>query len=763
VKRVPTATAFVALGIALGIAAAGVAGSSILAKADTAGPMNLDPSLVVQDKNLDCEAAALAAAFEVRDVPVDTDGLPLQNWIFDQLPEDLRNPIDNDGSITWGDPYVDFVGDVNGEEGFAPGDGYGVYYQPIANVVTQVGYQADAHTGWTTSSIEAEIESGSPVVVWIDFRSLASGVGYATSTWTAFDGRQIPYTLHEHAVTVLGAYPGHSVTLLDVFSGNQYTYSESQFTAMLSTFGGMGVAVGPHVVIAPPNPVVASLSPAAGPDSGGQTVTVSGTGFDSTMTVTMGATAVTPSAITSTTFSMTTPAEGDGYEQLTVTTAEGSNPLNAGAGYMYTALAKYVALTPFRILDTRATSCVQCGVGALATSQARTVQITGVTGLAAGADPVPPTATAIVVNVTAVASTTGGLLTIYPTGTGLPRASNLNFGPNSITPNLVTVALGQTTAADPNREVTIYNPIGVVEVVADVEGYFVPDTQSDPTGQFHPIAPLRVCDTRAGEPANDCNHGAAGDHRLGADAVVKVNVSGVPSGVGSAPASIPTDGAAAAVLNLTAIGGTASTYLSVYPPQADGVCATAADTSTINLDADSTEANRVIVSLGPDATGEPTTDVCVYNSVGSIDFILDASGWFGSGSSPRGTQFQAIGPTRVCDTRAGSGTPCAGHTLTSGGTLLVAIAGVAGVPSTRPVAIIGNLTAISLGSTGTYLTTYPADGSPRPNASDLNVLSSVLPNLVVVGLSQASPAGSIDLFNASGSVDVVLDVEGWFQ
>jgi len=764
--RRPAATAFVALGIALGIGAARVAGSPAVAEAAARGtiPINLAPSLHLQDKNLDCEAAALAAAFSVRGVPVNTGGLSVQDWVLNQLPTDLRNPVVNHAGVTWGDPYIDFVGNVNGVEGFSPGDGYGVYYQPIANVVTQVGYTMVAQTGWTTASIDAEVESGSPVVVWIDFRSLASGVGYPTSTWTAFDGRQIPYTLHEHAVTVLGVFPGRSVTLLDVFSGNQYTYTEDQFAAMLSTFGGMGVAVGPAVVHPPAYPVVSALSPTAGPVTGGQSVTVTGTGFTPSMTVTLGPTPVTPAAVTSAAFTFTTPAEAAGYAQLKVTTAGGSNPVNAGGGYIYTGLAKYVALTPFRIWDTRARTCVQCSGGRLTTGQIRSVQMTGVAGLRVGADPVPATATAIVVNVTAVSSTTGGLLTIYPAGTGRPLASNLNFGPGAITPNLVTVALGQANAADGNREIYIYNPIGSVDVVMDVEGYFAPDAASDPTGQFHSIAPLRVCDTRAHQSANSCNGNGGGEHRLGAGAVMKVNVSGLPTGVHGAIASIPSDGTAqAAVLNLTAVQGTVSTYLSVFPPQANGACATSAATSTINLLPGAVEANRVIVSLGPGATGGPTTDVCVLNSVGSIDFVLDAGGWFGSATAPLGTQFQAIGPTRVCDTRVGSGTPCAGHALASGGTLLVAVAGVHGVPGNGPVAIIGNLTAITLGSAGTYLTAYPADVSPRPNASDLNVVSSVLPNLVAVGLSKASPVGDVRLFNAIGSVNALLDVEGWFQ
>ena len=218
---------------------------------------------------------------------------------------------------------------------------------------------------------------------------------------------------------------------------------------MLSTFHGMGVAVGPRVVVPPLYPVVASLAPAAGPVTGGEAVTVTGTGFAASMTVTLGATSVTPTGITTTSFNISTPAHAAGYALLTVKTSKGSNPLTANAGYVFTALASYVALTPFRILDTRARTCVQCGAGELAANQTRTLQITGVTGLKGGADQVPATATAIVMNVTAVSSTTGGLLTIYPTGTALPRASNLNFGAGTVTPNLVTVTLGERAQPPP--------------------------------------------------------------------------------------------------------------------------------------------------------------------------------------------------------------------------------------------------------------------------------------------------------------------------
>ena len=56
------------------------------------------------------------------------------------------------------------------------------------------------------------------------------------------------------------------------------------------------------------------------------------------------------------------------------------------------------------------------------------------------------------------------------------------------------------------------------------------------------------------------------------------------------------------------------------------------------------------------------------------------------------------------------------------------------------------------------------DLSPRPNASDLNINPhTTLPNLVVVKLSTGAPVGEVDLYNSQGTIDALLDVEGWFQ
>ena len=58
------------------------------------------------------------------------------------------------------------------------------------------------------------------------------------------------------------------------------------------------------------------------------------------------------------------------------------------------------------------------------------------------------------------------------------------------------------------------------------------------------------------------------------------------------------------------------------------------------------------------------------------------------------------------------------------------------------------------------LTAWP-DQSPRPLASDLNwTVGQTVPSLAVVELSSA---GKIDLYNAAGTTDVVIDVAGWYQ
>ncbi len=93
------------------------------------------------------------------------------------------------------------------------------------------------------------------------------------------------------------------------------------------------------------------------------------------------------------------------------------------------------------------------------------------------------------------------------------------------------------------------------------------------------------------------------------------------------------------------------------------------------------------------------------------------------------------------------------------GSVTFHVASIAGIPLSAS-AFVSNLTAVSPVARG-YLTLYPA-GSAKPVISDMNFQPGVraIPSLVVTKLGSN---GELTIYNgSSGSVDVVLDVVGWY-
>jgi hypothetical protein len=90
---------------------------------------------------------------------------------------------------------------------------------------------------------------------------------------------------------------------------------------------------------------------------------------------------------------------------------------------------------------------------------------------------------------------------------------------------------------------------------------------------------------------------------------------------------------------------------------------------------------------------------------------------------------------------------------------LVQVSGVGGVPASGVLAVVANVTVTN--TTGaSYLTVWP-DGTAQPIASDLNwVAGETVPNLVVAKLGSD---GAVDIYNYSGSTDVIVDVEGYYM
>jgi hypothetical protein len=69
--------------------------------------------------------------------------------------------------------------------------------------------------------------------------------------------------------------------------------------------------------------------------------------------------------------------------------------------------------------------------------------------------------------VTAVAPSAAGFLTVWPSAYQRPLASNLNFVPGDVRPNLVIAAVN-------NGAVSLFNSAGGTHVVVDVVGWIAP-------------------------------------------------------------------------------------------------------------------------------------------------------------------------------------------------------------------------------------------------------------------------------------------------
>jgi hypothetical protein len=92
------------------------------------------------------------------------------------------------------------------------------------------------------------------------------------------------------------------------------------------------------------------------------------------------------------------------------------------------------------------------------------VSVTGVGGVPASG------VTAVVLNVTAVFPSSQTHITVWPAGTTMPVASSLNASPGWVVPNLVVAKVGA------NGKVSLYNNSGTVDLLADVVGYYGPET-----------------------------------------------------------------------------------------------------------------------------------------------------------------------------------------------------------------------------------------------------------------------------------------------
>ena len=268
-------------------------------------------------------------------------------------------------------------------------------------------------------------------------------------------------------------------------------------------------------------------------------------------------------------------------------------------------------------------------------------------------------------------------------------------------------------------------------------------------GQYTPLPPARILDTR-----NNIGHNGA----IGQNQTLRVQVAGqggVPNMTDPTPPS-------AAVINVTAtntvVNGGGS-FLTVYSSDAPRPNA-----SNLNWAPSQTVANLVEVALAADGS------VTIYNAAGSVDVIFDVQGWVSTPGKPLANTnvglYNPLIPGRIFDTRTGPG----GHIgpMGPGEVFQLQVSGaVMSTGQTVPLhasAVVLNLTAVNSTAPGDFLTLYPSDQS-KPDVSNVNFAAGqTRANRVIVRLSPAGaiPTGAIKIFNAAGTVNVVIDIGGWF-
>jgi spore germination protein YaaH len=245
-------------------------------------------------------------------------------------------------------------------------------------------------------------------------------------------------------------------------------------------------------------------------------------------------------------------------------------------------------------------------------------------------------------------------------------------------------------------------------------------------GQYHPVAPTRIYDTRNG----------AG--RIGPWQTRTVPVAGLPGG------PVPLNGVAAVTLNVTVVGASAPSYVTIYPagnPQPS--------TSNLNIQPNTTAANLVDVVLGRNGS------ISIFNAAGSTDVVVDVEGWTSITGNDTDTSglYRPLVPSRLLDTRS-----TLGGAVGPQQTATVTVLNRGNVPATGVSAVVLNVTATNPNA-ASYLSVYPT-GGPRPGSSSVNFTpGQTIPNRVIVGVGAN---GQASIFNAAGSVDVVVDVSGWF-
>jgi hypothetical protein len=264
-----------------------------------------------------------------------------------------------------------------------------------------------------------------------------------------------------------------------------------------------------------------------------------------------------------------------------------------------------------------------------------------------------------------------------------------------------------------------------------------PATPVAPVGElYRSVGPVRIMDTR--RLVGVCSPAPCA--RLGAGETRNLQVADLTG--------VDPDTVSAVVLNVTVVGPTAPSFLTVFPfgqgrPRV----------SSLNFRAGEVVTNHVTATVGEDGF------VSLFNAGGQAHVVVDLAGFY----SPAGTVGLVAmdSPGRMMDTRPGGcvGGPRCGR-LGPGETVELPVRGVSVAGTVIPAdaeAVVLNVIGVNA-TAGTFLTVWPE--GPWPGVSSLNPSPGVTRVNLVIATIGAD--GNIRVRNAGGQIDVVVDVMGWY-
>ena len=422
------------------------------------------------------------------------------------------------------------------------------------------------------------------------------------------------------------------------------SYSVDNTAAPLTTLGQNLNQYRPRFLQLNFGPAITKISPTSGPPTGNTTVSITGTNFTGATAVDFGTVAATNYKVnSSTSITATSPPQSAGPVDVTVTTPLGTSPDTSADQYIYLALPSVSAVSPpsgptaggtsVTITGSSFTGATKVLFGTVAATNYTVNSFTSVTATSPpqSAGPVDVTVTTplgtspdtsadqyiylALPSVSAVSPPSGltaGGTSVTITGTNLAGASSVQFG-----------STAARISADGDSSVTATSPPespGPVDVTVTTPGGTSPNSSADTytfvLPPYSPLTPVRICDTRAGEPLEP--HGRPGSvQRPGGVATsgTTIPAGGTQTIEVAGHFNVPSD-ATAVVLNVAVANAAASGYLTIFPAGAT----TRPVTTNVNYNSGEVVPNLVEVGTG---TGG---QVSIY-SLSKADVVVDLEGY----------------------------------------------------------------------------------------------------------------------------------------